>query len=167
MIHSITEFEQSWKSESARTLSLMRALTDKSLAQPVAVGHRTLGRIAWHTVTTIPEMLSHTGLVFTSLRADEPMPASAAKIASAYEKVAVELFAVVKKNWTDADLKVTDNLYGETWARGLTLHILIDHEIHHRGQMSVLMRQAGLVVTSIYGPALEEWAAMGMQPPML
>ena len=35
-------------------------------------------------------------------------------------------------------------------------------EAHHRGQMTVLMRQAGLTVPGIYGPAQEEWAAMGM-----
>jgi uncharacterized damage-inducible protein DinB len=30
--------------------------------------------------------------------------------------------------------------------------------------MTVLMRQAGLVVPGVYGPAREEWAAMNMPP---
>ena len=29
----------------------------------------------------------------------------------------------------------------------------------------VLMRQAGLKVPGVYGPAREEWTAYGMQPP--
>ena len=33
-----------------------------------------------------------------------------------------------------------------------------------RGQMTVLMRQAVLAVPGIYGPAEEEWAAMGLPP---
>jgi uncharacterized damage-inducible protein DinB len=47
----------------------------------------------------------------------------------------------------------------------MTLQILIRHEIHHRAQMTVLMRQAGLKVPGIYGPSRDEWQAMGMTPP--
>jgi len=39
------------------------------------------------------------------------------------------------------------------------------HELHHRGQLTVLMRQAGLVVPGIFGPAQEEWTRYGMEPP--
>ena len=45
------------------------------------------------------------------------------------------------------------------------LGFLLFHQTHHRGQMIVLMRQAGLNVPGIYGPAHEEWAAYGMQSP--
>jgi len=31
--------------------------------------------------------------------------------------------------------------------------------------MTVLMRQAGLRVPGVYGPAHEDWAGMGMEPP--
>jgi uncharacterized damage-inducible protein DinB len=44
------------------------------------------------------------------------------------------------------------------------LYYLIVHEIHHRGQMTVLMRQAGLSFTGIYGPTREEWIKKGQQP---
>ena len=55
-------------------------------------------------------------------------------------------------------------MYGETWKRGVALEMLIRHEAHHRGQMTVLMRQAGLPVHGVYGPSREEWTAMGMEP---
>jgi len=42
---------------------------------------------------------------------------------------------------------------------------LIQHQNHHRGQMTVLMRQAGLTVPGIYGPAKEEWGNFGMEAP--
>jgi uncharacterized damage-inducible protein DinB len=67
----------------------------------------------------------------------------------------------VGENWTDETLLVTDNMYGETWKRGFSLFLLVTHEAHHRGQMTVLMRQAGLTVPGVYGPAKEEWAAIG------
>jgi uncharacterized damage-inducible protein DinB len=53
-------------------------------------------------------------------------------------------------------------MYGEKWTRAMALRALIQHEVHHRGQMTVLMRQAGLTVPGVYGPAREEWAAYGM-----
>jgi uncharacterized damage-inducible protein DinB len=56
-------------------------------------------------------------------------------------------------------------MYGEKWKRGTTLGVLAMHQAHHRGQATVLMRQAGLKVPGVYGPAREEWSAMGMTPP--
>jgi uncharacterized damage-inducible protein DinB len=41
--------------------------------------------------------------------------------------------------------------------------MFIRHEVHHRGQMTVLMRQAGLPLHGFYGPSRDEWVAMGMQ----
>jgi uncharacterized damage-inducible protein DinB len=55
-------------------------------------------------------------------------------------------------------------MYGEKWTRAATLASIIKHQIHHRAQMTVLMRQAGLNVPGIYGPSREEWSQFGMQP---
>ena len=46
------------------------------------------------------------------------------------------------------------------------LMTLINHQNHHRGQMTVLMRQAGLTVPGVYG-SKEEWAAAGMEAPKM
>ena len=43
--------------------------------------------------------------------------------------------------------------------------VLVTHQTHHRGQMTVLMRQAGLKVPDVYGPAKEGWATYGMPAP--
>jgi uncharacterized damage-inducible protein DinB len=66
--------------------------------------------------------------------------------------------------WKDATLMQEKNFYGMMWKLGMMLDILIRHEVHHRGQMTVLMRQAGLKVPGVYGPAKEEWANYGMKP---
>ena len=69
--------------------------------------------------------------------------------------------------WTDADLDKVDDMFGERWTRRFTLLVLINHQIHHRGQMTVLMRQAGLRVPGMYGPAKEDWAQWSMEPPVV
>jgi uncharacterized damage-inducible protein DinB len=69
--------------------------------------------------------------------------------------------------WTDVDLDTVDDMFGERWTRRFTLLVLINHQIHHRGQMTVLMRQAGLRVPGMYGPAMEDWAQWNMEPPVV
>lgn len=166
MYTSIPAFAAMWKMESDKTRAILNALTDASLGQAVGEGHRTIGRIAWHIVTTIPEMMAQTGLRFDGVASvDAPVPDSAEQIAEAYNRAATELLEQVQAQWRDEDLEVEDDLYGEKWKRGLTLAILLHHEIHHRGQLTVLMRQAGLPVPGAYGPAKEEWAAYGAEPP--
>jgi uncharacterized damage-inducible protein DinB len=165
MFHTIDEFEKSWGQESANTQKQIDRLTDASLGQAIVDGHRTLGRIAWHIVTTIPEMMSKTGLKLSSIDFKAPVPASADVIKKVYARASKELMDAVKSNWDDAGLMVEDEMYGEKWKRGVTLQILINHEVHHRGQMTVLMRQAGLIVPGFYGPAKEEWSRFGGQPP--
>ncbi len=166
MYTSIQEFETDWGQEAGSTKKIMNALTDASLGQSVGHDHRTLGRMAWHIVTTYAEMMAQTGLKFTSVSKDAPVPSKAADIQKAYAAVTKEMIDGIKGNWTDATLDVVDTMYGAfPWKRSLTLSILVRHEVHHRGQMTVLMRQAGLTVPGVYGPAREEWSGMGMNPP--
>jgi uncharacterized damage-inducible protein DinB len=165
MITTLAEFEQIWGYESGSTAQYLAALTDASLAQPVGPDDRTLGRMAWHVVTSVREMMERTGLKLAGAAPEAPVPASAAEIARAYATVAASLIAEMRQHWTDATLLIEDDMYGQKWNRATTLNILITHQTHHRGQMSVLMRQAGLVVPGIYGPAREGWAGMGMSPP--
>jgi uncharacterized damage-inducible protein DinB len=167
MFITLAEFEQQWGHESASTLKLFRTLTDASLKQAVSPMDRTLGRIAWHIVLTVPEMMNRTGLTVLGPAEDAAVPSTARVIADSYERVAASLLAQIRSHWTDATLQVVDDMYGQHWKRGFTLLALITHQIHHRGQMTVLMRQAGLVVPGLHGPAREEWSAFGMAAPSL
>ncbi len=162
MYTTLKEFQAAFSDENASTLKLLRALTDASLQQPVAPGGRTLGRIAWHIVQSLGEMGSGCGLVFDAPPREAAVPTSAAEIADAYERTAAALLAAVMEQWTDASLDEERNMYGEMWKNSFTLMALGGHEIHHRGQMTVLMRQAGVPVAGVFGPSREEWAAMGL-----
>jgi uncharacterized damage-inducible protein DinB len=164
MFRRIADFQKSWAADSEATLKVLRVLTDASLGQSVAPGERSLGRLAWHLTCTLGEMPGHVGLMVDSPAYESDPPASAAAIAAAYATASRSLLAQLEA-WDDATLDVEDDMYGERWTRGFTLHALLEHQIHHRGQMTVLMRQAGLKPPGIYGPAREDWASMGMQPP--
>ena len=165
MFETVDGFLKSWEFESAGTLKVLAALTDESLAQAVTPDGRTLGRLAWHITTSVPEIMGRTGLRVSGPDPEAPAPSSARAIESAYAEAARSLAKVIKESWTDATLAVEDDMYGDKWSRGVTLGALVSHQTHHRGQMTVLMRQAGLPVTGIYGPAREEWASMGMTAP--
>jgi uncharacterized damage-inducible protein DinB len=161
MLRKIEDFQKDWAYEAEATGKLLNALTDESLGQKVSPDGRDLGFLAWHLTQTLGEMLGLVGLTIDAPRHDAPRPDSAAEIAAAYEKTAKSVAGEVPANWTDETLLKTDEMYGETWERGTTLFYLIAHQAHHRGQMTVLMRQAGLPVPGVYGPSKEEWAAYG------
>jgi uncharacterized damage-inducible protein DinB len=165
MYSTIDSFLATWAYEAEGTQKLLDSLTDASLGTSAVPDGRTIGRLAWHIAQTIPEMMGHTGLQVTGPGEHEPVPAHAADIASGYRTAAAALVAQLREQWTDASLQQTDIMYGEPWTRAMTLNALVAHQIHHRGQLTILMRIAGLRVHGIYGPAREDWASMGMEPP--
>lgn len=160
MYRSIEDFQIDWNHESQKTLDIFRALTEESLLQKVTEEGRSLGFIAWHLTTTLSEMLGQAGIKIDSAASDE-MPILS-KIVSTYEKDAKLVGEEVAKAWKDEELNDEIPMYGQNWKKGIVLHALIAHQIHHRGQMTVLMRQAGLRVPGVYGPAREEWTEFGM-----
>lgn len=162
MFTTIDDFLKSWKYESDATLKVFGNLTDASLAQRVDPAGRTLGFLAWHITTAMPEIFRQAGVPFPVTADDAAAPSSVAAISEVYEKCAQAVAEAVPAAWTDAQLRDQIPMYGQMWAKGGVLVSLIVHQAHHRGQMTVLMRQAGLKVPGVYGPAREEWAAMGM-----
>ena len=167
MFSSIDQFIEQWKYEVDGTQKLFDALTDASLKQAISPGGRDIGRLAWHVAQTIPEMMGRTGLHVKGVDEHAPVPSSAAAIASGYKAAAASLVEELKANWNEETLKLSDDMYGDQWTRAQTLMILITHQAHHRGQLTVLMRQAGLPVTGVYGPVKEDWATYGMEPPAI
>lgn len=165
MFTSLDTFLLSWEKESESTERILNSLDDISLNQSVTKDDRTLGRIAWHIVTTIPEMLEKTGLAFQNIQENAPVPSIAKTIADSYREVNKAMLTEMKKHWNDQTLLEKRDMYGEAWTIGTTLNVLINHQIHHRGQMTVLMRQAGLKVPGIMGPSREEWGLFGMEAP--
>jgi uncharacterized damage-inducible protein DinB len=166
MFRQVADFQKTWQQETESTLKVLGALTDASLGQAVTPDDRTLGRLAWHLATTLGEMMERTGLTIGGPAHEAPPAPSAGAILAAYEAAARSVARGVAA-WSDATLEVEDDMYGEKWPRGTTLLALVVHQAHHRGQMTVLMRQAGLKVPGVYGPSREEWGTFGMKPPVV
>ena len=165
MYHRIEEFLADWSDESSSTQRLLDLLTDESLPTRVAEGERTLGFLAWHIVVSIHEMMSRVGLEFDAPHHDAKMPSSAKEIVEGYVRASGNLASAMREQWSDADLSKEHDMYGEMWSSAKTLDVLVKHQIHHRGQLTVLMRQAGLAMVGMYGPSREEWKMYGGDVP--
>jgi len=163
MYSKLSDFITEWKYESESTLKIFNELTDDSLDDKFNENVRTPGRLAWHLVTTIGEMVQRSGLKFDATPEDAPIPVTAKEICDEYKKSSDGMMNALKNEWNDESLNEEVNMYGQTWKKGTILTVLVKHQAHHRGQLTVLMRLAGLKVPGIYGPAKEEWANMGME----
>jgi uncharacterized damage-inducible protein DinB len=165
MYRTIHDFLNDWKYENEATLKVFKNLTDASLNQKVTPDGRSLGFLAWHIVITLGEMGEKAGLKVIAPSEHSSIPINASDIVAAYEKAGASVESEVKEKWNDAILPELIDMYGEKWTRAATLGSLVKHQIHHRAQMTVLMRQAGLHVPGVYGPSREEWLQFGMPAP--
>jgi uncharacterized damage-inducible protein DinB len=164
MFRQIQDFIDTYSHSAAENLQNLQRLTDASLSVSAAEGHRNLGGLGWHIVQSIPGMANEVGLGVDDAVLKQDAPA-AAEIAAAYKRLTDELCEKIRTQWTDETLLREDNMYGETWKRGFTLLALYAHEVHHFGQLTELMRLAGLPVHGVFGPSREEWAQYGMEQP--
>lgn len=158
MFTATQQFLDIWKYETESTLACLRNLTDESLSLELVKDYRSIERIANHIVdcasgipyeATVP--VAHTKQHYSRV----------SDLIDAYAK-ATEGVAAAVASWTDETLQETTPMYGETWKKGFALWVTVAHQAHHRGQLTVLMRMAGLKVPGVYGPAKEEWEAMGL-----
>ncbi|MDX1701030.1 MAG: DinB family protein [Melioribacteraceae bacterium] len=164
MYCKISEFIEDWKHESESTIKVLSNLTDKVLTVKFNKEIRTAGRLAWHIITSVGEMAHRTGLTFETVDENAPIPKSVKEIVNEYKRTSEGLIKEIQTKWKDETLLFEDDMYGEMWKRGKTLGVLVTHQIHHRGQLTVVMRLAGLKVPGVYGPAKEEWKGYGMEP---
>ncbi|RIX52069.1 hypothetical protein D3P08_13910 [Paenibacillus nanensis] len=166
MYPSVQAFLEEWKEEAEKTKAVLDSLTDVSLSYQAVPNQRTIGRVAWHLVTSIEEFMAPAGAKLGVAIAMDRVPATAAEISRAYAELCDAALPVVSE-WTDSALQETANFFGQEWVVGYGMRAMVNHEIHHRGQLTVLMRQAGIKPPIIYGPAKEDWAAFGMAEPVV
>lgn len=154
MYRHVDDFLQEWSNASDGTLQLLQALTDDKLQQSIVEGHSTLGWLGWHLVGAAGYFSYLAGLKVPMIRQEDPVPTTAAEIVAAYEKVANGVSEAVAKLSNEDLLEVVTG-FKAPMPKGALLRVLIDHQTHHRGQMTVLLRQAGLPVPGVMGPTKE------------
>jgi uncharacterized damage-inducible protein DinB len=161
MFRKIADFLEVWKYESAGTIKLYKQLNNEVLDIKIYPEGRDLLRLANHINETLTEMMHHAGL---PIEENNHKCTTVEELISQYQTDANEVGKIVEANWSDDHLEDIIKMYGMDWNKGTTLHILVTHQTHHRGQFTVLMRQAGLKVPGVYGPSKEEWIAYGQEP---
>ena len=162
MYRKTEDFIKDWTYESEGTLNLFKNISNEALNKKDHENVRSIAVLAWHITITLSEMLNKAGLTVTGPDEHSKPPASITEIIAAYDSSAKSVTEQVQKQWNDEALEERTNMYGEEWRKGTTLSILIKHQAHHRGQLTVLMRQAGMLVPGVYGPSKEDWAKYDM-----
>ncbi|WP_156857848.1 DinB family protein [Oceanobacillus sp. AG] len=156
MYRKVEDFLQDWQSASAGTLRVLEAVTDETLDQAIVKGHNTLRWLGWHLATAPAYFAGLLGLELNNVGDSEKLPSTAKEIAEGYEAVSSEIAEKVSLAFSDESLTEEVDQHGRPTARGAILRTLIDHQTHHRGQMTVLLRQAGLKVPGVMGPTKED-----------
>lgn len=164
MYCNITEFVEDWTKESQSTLDVFSHIDDRKKAVRINENLRSLERLAWHITQSITEMLHRAGLFDKDSLEKEPMPSTMDKNREIYSLYSKELIRLVREKWENTDLTEKVDMYGEKWEKRFVLSVLVKHQIHHRGQMTAIMRVLGLKVPGTYGPSKEEWIKLGMDP---
>ncbi len=157
MYRKTEDFLNDWKDSAAGTIAVIRSITDDKRDQAIVEGHNTLGWLAWHLTNAPIGLSKFAGLDIQPVGHPQQVPPSVQVIAEAYEAVSAALLEAAGK-LTDEALAEEVPAFGGTMMRGQILRKLVDHQTHHRGQMTVLLRQAGLTVPGVMGPTREQRA---------
>ena len=164
MYKTIEDFIDDWKEEAESTIKVFEKVDDAEIKNKVNDNVRTLGKIAWHITQTLTEMPASAKIISEDALENRDVPESIKIIIDKYEQHSGELVNSLKENWKDSDLTEIVELYNQKWKRSKVLSVLIKHQIHHRAQMTVIMRLLNTKVPGIYGPAKDEWSEYGMEP---
>ncbi|WP_152655130.1 DinB family protein [Oceanobacillus sp. CFH 90083] len=156
MYRTVNDFLAEWSQSADGTKAVLNALEDDKLDQSIVEGHNSLGWLGWHLVNSPVFFMSLVGIDLKSAYDPDNVPTKASEILEAYEVISKSVVEKVKEELSDEAFvnEVAD--FGGPAPKGSILRMLVSHQIHHRGQMTVLLRQAGLQVPGVMGPTKEE-----------
>jgi len=158
MFSSISHFKEIWASESEATLQCLKMLTDESLQAPSFGTYRSIKRMVNHIIACADGIPWEAKLPVNFNKQEYH---SVQEMIDAYSKATNNVQSAIDQ-WNEQTLQEETPMYGESWKKGFALWVTVVHQIHHRGQLTVLMRMAGLKVPGIYGPNAEEWLAYNL-----
>jgi uncharacterized damage-inducible protein DinB len=147
-----------WEHEHGTSVRVLRAVPDARLDLQPHPKSMTLHRLCWH----IPE--AERFFVARCLGAEPPGPDPVPKgappgtvegMVAAFEASHAGLVESVKGRG-EAWLAEEVEFFGARLPRARVGDVMLRHEIHHRGQLTVYLRLAGAKVPSIYGPSADE-----------
>jgi uncharacterized damage-inducible protein DinB len=153
---------QELEQEAATTRRVLERVPSDKLGWKPHQKSMSLGQLALHVATTpgfVAEMSQQSPFHMPEFA--QPAAESVAELLPALDRSIAAARAVLS-GLGDADLmktwKVVD---GDTEVMAMPVGavlrtIMLNHWYHHRGQLSVYLRQVGALVPSIYGPSADE-----------
>lgn len=154
MYRTVADFLEEWNASAAGTLRAFKALNNEALDVAIVEGHNTLGWLAWHLVGATGFFCHTAGLKVPMIDHKAPVPTDITYIIEQYEQISKAINEEAS-NLSDNDMVEEIKSFAGPIPRGKLLRTFIDHQTHHRGQMTVLIRQAGLTVPALLGPTKE------------
>jgi uncharacterized damage-inducible protein DinB len=165
--NELETFLTTWERETENTLKLIRALPQTQYDFRPDAGGRSLGELAWHLAEGDAYMSHGIETGRFTMETKPPnieRPRTIEGLAPAFERVHKDAVARIKKLKLE-DLDRSLDFFGGPMAiRDILWSAIMMHNIHHRGQLSLMCRLAGGQAPGLYGPNREEMAAMGATP---
>jgi len=161
---------QELEQEAHTTRRVLERVTDAHLTWKPHEKSMSLGELSLH-VAALPASVASIAVEnpYQVPQFTQPAATSAAELIPTLERSVADARALLC-GMSDADLAATWRLVDgdrELMAvpRGAMLRaLMLNHWYHHRGQLSVYIRQVGGLVPSIYGPSADENPFAAMAP---
>lgn len=150
MYRHTEDFLVEWQNAAKGATKAIEAITNDTQDTAIVEGHNTLGWLAWHLVEVGTMFGNVIGCTLSTVKADRDMAHAIASYTTMQSAIADKV-----KTLTNEDLLQPVKLFGNDMPRGQVLRILVNHQTHHVGQMTVLLRQANLRVPPVMGPTKE------------
>jgi uncharacterized damage-inducible protein DinB len=164
MSRELQSFLETWNEEAKKTVEMLRSLPEGQYDFRPDAGGRSLGELAWHLAEADAYMsfgVDQGRFVMGEKPPGMERPKTIAELAPGYERVHAEaLQRISKLKPEDLDRKITFFTGDQPTIRQILWVFLLHHEIHHRGQLSVLCRLAGGCPPAPYGPNREQMAVI-------
>ena len=158
--NEIEEYIGLWEYESGVTKALLATIPDERLDFRPDPQGRSMGELGQHIaeIETIFSTIARERTFPGSKPSGLDRPRTTAELVLGYERIHREAVERVRGLHPE-DLDREFPFFGrQISVRRVLRFPLLHHQIHHRGQLMMMIRQAGGVPSQVYGPNREESA---------
>lgn len=157
-------FAMELEHEARTTRTILERLPDDKFEWKPHEKSMTLGRLAGHVIEMIGwtgSTLTTDGIDFAAMNYEPKVYTTTASMLEDFDKNVAEALSILS-SVDDAEMFKTwfmrngDTLYFEMPKVAVMRSFVMNHIIHHRGQLSVFIRLLDIPVPSIYGPSADE-----------
>jgi uncharacterized damage-inducible protein DinB len=158
-MNPVETFFTVWEREAGKTIQVLKTLPAGQYDfRPDASG-RSLGELAWHLAELDAYVSFEVASGAFTTDAKPPniqRPTTIEALAPGYERIHKEARERLS-SLTASDLDKKMQFFGATQTvSALLWDVMLLHLVHHRGQLSLLIRLAGGVVPPLFGPTREQ-----------